>query len=633
MKGIFLTLALLSFGSLFAQEVSTLEFPSGVEFQKATPQQLADAVSKAVKDNPRQATMVVREAMGALNSTEGKFTEIEKKRAAAIVSAAVAAAPGINSNAIIAAGAGTAPTLGAVVLQAANSVPMEKNSPASTPSSPGLLLGNIRVQEVTGKGVKLVDAKGKVSSLKGGEFLREGVRIVTGPDSSAVLIFDNGSLVRVNPDTEFSIEKFQQDPFSSEGLDFSTIKNEPTRSVTRTGVIKGEISFDVAALKKNSIYEIITPVGVAGIRGTGGFVISSPNNLNQAASFGLFEGSATFTSSSGQTQVVDQNQAIGISSARGNFIINPNPPGSNASLVQAGQGMSQARSETASEPFVGAPPPQAAPSGPMSSLSPALQQALQQAAAEGADVVQQAALQLATDSPQVVADIAAAAADLEPSIAATLAIILASTFPSEATAIACSVSSSLPVMAPSVASSVAMRVSEQATSVAAAAAAVVPPQAVHIAIFISEALIGQTPAIAAAVANSNPNQAAVVAATLAALAPSQAASIAAAVAAVHPTQAASIASSVAYTVPTQSTQIATAVTNAVPAQAMAVAVAVAGTASSTTLEELTDEANPNERNLDVLVTGSPTPNPTPNPAQSPPKSTPQPTIPPVSPSD
>jgi hypothetical protein len=190
--------------------------------------------------------------------------------------------------------------------------------------------------------------------------LNQGVRIVTDPNGSAVLVFENGSLVRVNADSEFSIEKFQQDPFEAEGWDYSMMKEEPSRSVTRTGVIKGEISFDVAALNKNSSYEIVTPVGIAGIRGTGGFVKSTPKNQSPSASFGLFEGSATFTTPSGQTQAVNQNQAIGIGGVGNNFGINMNPPGSTISLSQASQGMSQARSETSGNAFQGAPPPQAA---------------------------------------------------------------------------------------------------------------------------------------------------------------------------------------------------------------------------------------------------------------------------------
>jgi hypothetical protein len=71
MKGILITFAILSFSSLFAQDAPVLAFLPGVEIRNTTPQELADAVSKAVREHPQKATMVVREAMSALNNPEG----------------------------------------------------------------------------------------------------------------------------------------------------------------------------------------------------------------------------------------------------------------------------------------------------------------------------------------------------------------------------------------------------------------------------------------------------------------------------------------------------------------------------------------------------------------------------------
>lgn len=626
MKVAFITLAILSLGSLLAQETPTLAFPTGVEIQNSTPQQLADAVSKAVKENPRQATMVVRQSIGAINNAEGKFSEIEKKRAGAIISAAVAAAPGLNHKTIIAAGAGAVPALGAVVLQAANAVPTENTSPAEGNSPTGMQLGNIRVQEVLGKGVKLVDANGKTSNLKEGDFLRQGVRIVTGPEGSAVLIFDNGSLVRVNANSEFFIEKFQQDPFEAEGLDYSTMKGEPSRSVTRTGVIKGEISFDVAALHKNSAYEIVTPVGIAGIRGTGGFVKSTPNNQSQAASFGLFEGTAIFTSTSGQAQMVSQNQAIGISGPKGNFAINLNPNAGESSLSQSRQQMSQSRPTVPTNPFIGVPPPQAATAGPIYSLTTGQQQALQQADAEGAESVAETALQLAMQSPEAAADIAAAAADLAPASAITLAITFSATFPNESALISATLSFRAPALAPSIASLISVTFPFHAASIAAATAAVASDQAAIIASWVASVNPVEAAAIAAAVASTIPFQAASIAASVASTIPSQASEIAAAVAKALPTQAASVASAVAAAAPQESSAIVMAVIDAVPAQSMAISAAVNSAESN---PPDTDLGGFDGQNTGIL----PTPTPTPIPEK--PFSTPPPptsTPPPVSPS-
>jgi hypothetical protein len=619
MKGILITFAILSFSSLFAQDAPVLAFLPGVEIRNTTPQELADAVSKAVKENPQQATMVVRQAMGAINNADGKFSEIEKKRAAAIVSAAVAAAPGLNPSAIIAAGAGEVPALSAVVLQAADSVTTNKTRSTEGESPSGMLLGNIRVQEVEGNGVKLVDSNGKTSGLKRGDFLREGVRVVTGPEGSAVLIFENGSLIRVNPNTEFAIEKFQQDPFSSQGLDYCTIENEPSRSITRTSLLKGEVSFDVATLKKNSTYEIVTPVGIAGIRGTGGFVKSMPKNQRQAASFGLFEGSATFTTASGQTQAVIQNQAIGINGPNGNFAINLNPSDGETSLVQSKQQMSQSQLAVPTNPFIGAPPPQAAPAGPISSLTDAQQLALQQAASEGSEAVAEAALQLAMQSPEAAAEIAIAATDLTPSAAITIAITFSATFPSESALISSALSFAAPVLAPCIASMISISSPLQATAIAAATASVVPDQASIVAAWVGFLNPLEAPSIAAAVASTIPLQASSIAATVAGILPAQAAEIAAAVSRALPNQAASIAFAVAAAVPNEAPAISSAVISAAPAQSSAILAAVDSAESNTPGSGFGDF---NGQNIGIL----PTPTPTPTPRL--PTSTP----PPVSPS-
>jgi hypothetical protein len=618
MKGILITFAILSFSSLFAQDAPVLAFLPGVEIRNTTPQELADAVSKAVREHPQKATMVVREAMSALNNPEGKFSDIEKKRVAAVVSAAIAAAPEVNSSSIIAAGAGVIPALGAVVVKAANAVPAEKMSPTSNISPSGMMLGNILVQEVQGKGVKLVDANGKTTTLVEGEFLRQGVRIITGPDESVVLIFENGSLVRVNPDTDFSIEKFQQDPFEADAVDYSTMEGEPSESVTRTGLLKGEISFDVAKLKKSSKYEFVTPVGIAGIRGTGGFVKSTPKSQNQAADFGLFEGSAIFITPNGQSQTINQNQSIGVGGPTGNFGIINNPPGSAAVLQQASQGMSQARTNANGKPFDGAPPPQPAQSSPLSSLSPAQQQVLQQAAAQGAEAVAEAALQLAMQSPQTAADIAAAAADLAPAFAAIIAMTFSSTFPDQAATVSASVSSVVPVQTISIASLAAGAMPSQAAAIAAALAAVSPTQAVSIASAVAIAVPAQAVAIASAVATVTPSQATTVAAAVAATLPAQAAAIAAGVAGALPIQAADIASAVATAVPSEAVAISSAVANAVPAQATAIALSVAASApaeagdiGSAVSAEASSQSNAFNPATVIPEFATPTPTPTP----------------------
>lgn len=189
MKRLLITLVTLLPGFLLAQNPDSISLPPAAEIRNSTPQQLADIVSQAVRANPSQASSLVRQALSPFASREGEFSEEDKKRVAAIVASAVAASPLSSRDQIIAAGAGALPALGATISLAAKSV---TSHAAESASSSGMLLGNIRVLEVAGKGVEMIDAGGKVSKLKQGEFLRQGVRIVTGAEGSAVLILKTG---------------------------------------------------------------------------------------------------------------------------------------------------------------------------------------------------------------------------------------------------------------------------------------------------------------------------------------------------------------------------------------------------------------------------------------------------------
>lgn len=569
MKRLLLTLVTLLPSLLLAQNPGATSLPSAAEIRNAAPQQLADILSEAVRKNPTQSSAIVRRALTPFQSQQQELSEEDTKRVSAIVSSVLAASPPSSKDMIVAAGVGTLPALGASISSAANSVATQV---AESGSSSGMLLGNIRVLEIAGKDVEIIDATGKISKLKQGEFLRQGVRIVTGTESSATLIFENGSSIRVEPGSEFSIEKFTQDPFNPEGLDYRQMKSEPSRSVTRTGLTKGEISFNVSDLKKNSSYEIVTPVGVCGIRGTGGFVSALPKS--QQAAFGLYDGSAVFTTPTGQTQTVNQNQSIAVGGPSSNFAVNPNPPGAQANLQKAQQSMQKSSSVTPTQPFLGAPPPQNAPPDPMSSLTPAQQQALQQAAVEGPQAIAEIAQQLAAASPAAAADIAAAAADVSPAAAAPIASRISSLLPGQAASIAAAVAAVSPLQAAAVASVVSAALPAQAATVASAVATVVPAQAATVASFVTIVAPAQATAIAVSISTSVPSEAGAVAASVTTVVPAQAAAIASSVATAVPAQAASVASSVATVVPAQAATVAAAVATAVPTQATAVAVAV-----------------------------------------------------------
>jgi len=234
----------------------------------------------------------------------------------------------------------------------APSAPVAKSSPA--PNAAAMKPGKIRVIEVNGSGAKSVNAQGATSELKRGDFLSQGVRVVTGQNASVELAFENGSSVVVKPGSEFSIDQFLADPFDSQEVDYGSLENEPTMSVTRTNLKSGEIFFHVEKLKERSTYEIITPVGIAGIRGTGGFVRSG----KEKGAFGLYEGSAIFKTPNGQVHSVRQGQAITVGDAATQYAVTGNPPKSAEILASAKEKMGEVEEKTPAQPFEDEPLPE-----------------------------------------------------------------------------------------------------------------------------------------------------------------------------------------------------------------------------------------------------------------------------------
>ena len=118
--------------------------------------------------------------------------------------------------------------------------------------------GAAQVKKVVGA-VTYTDAKGG-GPLKEGDILFQGASITTGAGSYVDLFLGvNGDSLRVEADSTLSLNK----------LDYTTISGLETVVNTELEVKKGATVANVVnKLSKASKYEIKTPAGVAGIRGT-----------------------------------------------------------------------------------------------------------------------------------------------------------------------------------------------------------------------------------------------------------------------------------------------------------------------------------------------------------------------------
>lgn len=136
--------------------------------------------------------------------------------------------------------------------------------------------GHIRAIKVEGTVWQISKGSGQRERLKEGDFLLQGNAVVTTANGRVILLFQNGSTINLQPGTRFAVDEFLVDPFPTEELDYQKMKAEPSQSVTRLRVDEGTITSKVTKLKSGSAYDIKTPLGAAGIRGTVVTLKSSP---------------------------------------------------------------------------------------------------------------------------------------------------------------------------------------------------------------------------------------------------------------------------------------------------------------------------------------------------------------------
>ncbi len=129
-------------------------------------------------------------------------------------------------------------------------------------AEPGHVVGKAIVRSISGA-VTYTTAAGVSGKLRVNMELESGATVITGPDSYAYLNI-NGltSTVRVAPDTTLAIPTMDR---------VGSARDSDTE--TMLDIKTGEVEGNVPKVTANSTYEIKTPHGVAGIRGTSWDVI------------------------------------------------------------------------------------------------------------------------------------------------------------------------------------------------------------------------------------------------------------------------------------------------------------------------------------------------------------------------
>lgn len=277
--------------------------------------------------------------------------------------------------------------------------------------------GQIRAIQVEGEVFQRPSEDGARTPLGKDMLLSQGAVIETGPNSTTSLLFENGSVITIGADSHFSIEKFLTDPFDAQNVDYRNMRQEPARSETRLKQDKGSLVFSVRKKQEGSSYDIVTPVGTAGIRGTLGVIWQSPGSpQGQTFGIGVQNGLVQWTTPNGQTRNLGAGSSTGISSEGGAVEFTDPPADTPQMMDMASETGREQQQQTPQTPFNNTP---------TGALSPDVQSKLEQAAAEGNQALLEAVLALVgqANEQDAAAIIAFAAANLgsDPTLVPQLA--------------------------------------------------------------------------------------------------------------------------------------------------------------------------------------------------------------------
>ena len=151
----------------------------------------------------------------------------------------------------------------------------------------GAASATAQVQQITltriGPTVEVTDTSGERPTFEatnnGTEVYEEDLIVTIGEGSRVILVFSNGATINVGQDSQVEIRQFAQDPFSSDYA-FGEATTEPptSNSQTRIHLTRGELIGNVKSLNEGSTFEVSTPAGAAGIRGTTFRVVFRPSD-------------------------------------------------------------------------------------------------------------------------------------------------------------------------------------------------------------------------------------------------------------------------------------------------------------------------------------------------------------------
>jgi hypothetical protein len=111
-----------------------------------------------------------------------------------------------------------------------------------------------------------------------GQAIPQNYTILTGKDSELVGLLSTGTLLTLASETRMNVKTFEQEAFDGGGRKLSDLKEEPSQSKIELQLDMGSLVVKTKKLNKGSVFDINSPVGVAGIRGTEFQMTSMPGS-------------------------------------------------------------------------------------------------------------------------------------------------------------------------------------------------------------------------------------------------------------------------------------------------------------------------------------------------------------------
>ncbi len=134
--------------------------------------------------------------------------------------------------------------------------------------------------------------------------------VVTGEGGSLVGLLSNGTLLTLDQNTQMKVASFKQKPFKDDGRKLTDLAGEPSSSEVLIDLDFGSLVVKTKKLKKESSFNIDSPVGVAGIRGTEFQMASNPG---QGVQLDVTESTVAFTPPGGGEIAVSQGSGLSVS--------------------------------------------------------------------------------------------------------------------------------------------------------------------------------------------------------------------------------------------------------------------------------------------------------------------------------